>query len=500
MDRGSLGALNYSIPLNQQQTQGAPQQGMAPSQVSLPPMDNDPIAVRERLTADYYNNYAQLKSFLTDMSKKGIDATTPKYDEDGGGAAFQVYQKMLANQMYASNLLKNELEKEKQLQPYLYTNKASLAPGFNMQEDLLTESPDAVVSNEPLPFVEEANRRSREKTYTAGDTQRLNQASVEPALARISEMEAAGQLSPQEANVQRANLFRAVQDTSYQQLIPRGSGSGRGLSKEDVSRRAELIKQVKSGILTGDQTALNILRQAPSVRSVDYINSGDRVGIQVSFANGDPAFIDLSQGAGEGEINAFLNRIEGQKNVPNEAVFTFDTKVDIPQSNVGPIVQDITGKLQAVTEDIDANEDLVEKLNSLAVANKLSIPEGKVVEVSTNSKLFGPNQIVVKYYPKDGNGNISYKGKRTKKITNPDEIAEFVRMNATQIAPEFGGGFTQDSQPTQLPEMAPAEKALYDFRIKRATPTQVKALEAFRKQFSREPSPTELKKLIDKYK
>src|SRR5690606_13602387 len=85
-----------------------------------------------------------------------------------------------------------------------------------------------------------------------------------------------------------------------------------------------------------------------------------------------PAFIDLLKG-GDGDINAVLNRVEGQKNVPNEAVFQFDTKVDLPPSNVRQVIDEVKKGLSSF------NKDTIATLQELAANRKLMLENGEPV-------------------------------------------------------------------------------------------------------------------------
>jgi hypothetical protein len=449
MDRGYLGGLNYEIPLNQQsgqQAMVAPKQGgQVNANALVPPMENDPLAVREKKTDDYYNNYALLKNFVADAQSKGINPFEPDYSQPGGGLAFRTYQKLQAGLMYASNALKNEFETEQDFNKLKWQNKAGLAPGVDLRRDMLTENPDAVVSYEPTHQVEEANRRLNTPTYRKSDADDFNAAYKTPTEKDIDDQVKSGQLAPAQAEILKSQLFPNVPQVSYQQLIPRGD-SGRGLSAEDISKRAELIKQVKRGILTKDQTPLNVLRIAPGVSDVQYVDDGDRIGINVVPKSGEPTFIDLSQGSGEGEINALLNRIEGQLNVPNEQVFAFDTKVDLPASNSKVIVADLKTKIKAIPGDAQAASDIFPKLQELAAQGKLKFGGGTVMSMYIKEPMFyGDNSVEIKYHPVSKSGTVDYSKTKTKIVSDPLQLEALITENANTLVPNFGGQVQSES-------------------------------------------------------
>lgn len=442
MTRGQTGALNYAIPLNQQPLYQPPAtQQMRPQgeTFELP----DDLAVVQDKTSKLFNNYGLLQNFIKSMRDQGIDPFTPDYSQDGGGLPYQTLLELDAGVRYAAQELKNEQEYRKQTNPFILANKAGYAPGVNPQTDMLSQNPNSIVSYEELPFVQNANQRLNTPTYTQGDQNRFNQAYYNPTLAQIDQLVQSGQLSPQEAAIQKANLQQNVAQTAYQQLIDRG-GRG-GLSQEDISRRAELIKKFKQGIVSNDPTPLNLLRLVPNVEEAAYVNTGDRVGIEVYFRNQDtPAFIDLSKGGGEADINALINRIEGQMNVKNEDVLTFDTSVSIPASNARKIIDDVKNKLSSLPNSSEIGLEVIPKLQELATGGLLFLPSGEqVVSINSNIPWWGANQLIVEYYKTDPKTGRATNTITKKKISTPEELKAFVEENANEIAPAFGGGFEQ---------------------------------------------------------
>jgi hypothetical protein len=495
MTPGELGGLNYRMQFPQQnEEQFSSANQSIPQQYNPVPYENDPLAVREKLTTDYYNNAGLLRSFVQDMISKGIDPFQPDYSQDGGGLPFQTFQKLQAGLMFSANALKNEFEAEKDLRPLRARNQIAVNPGVNPNEELWA-SQGMYTSTEPLPFVKESNNFSRQNTHTRGDEQRNNQAYYERSLQQIDQMEASGQLTPYEAQIQRANLQKNVSQTAYQQLVQRGGGSGRGgLSQEDLSKRAELIKQVKKGILTDDQTPLNLLKLIPGVEEAEYVNTGDRVGLNVYVkGQGQPSFVDLRKD-GAGDINALLNRIEGQKNVPNEMVFSFDTKVDIPESNARETIETAKavlkniprGKYDKMGLDEGKFSDVLTSLQDLSRQGILVTPENELIaSIEPASGFFSstPTRLKINYYKLDKKGEptSTILSKEIKIDDNQDYIEQLVEANANEIAQGLGAGFSQQ-QSVQY------------------TPTQQRAVEAFTKQLGRQPNQNELQKILSKYK
>jgi hypothetical protein len=448
MEYGQLGALNYRMTFPGQQEEaitGQPQpveyEGYLPSE------SKDPLAVREGLTDAYYNNYATLQAVVKDALAKGQNPFEPDYSQDGGGLAFKTFQRAQANLMHSANALKGEYQAEQQMRPILSRGDARMKQGVDTNS-LYMSDPNNFYSTALDPIVTEANKELGDARYTQRDSATVNQAIRDPRIQRFQQLI---QAEPQNAEYYQRQidaLLTNTPQTSYQQLIPRG-GRG-GLTQEDVSRRAELIKQVKGGILTNNQTPINMLKLVPGVEDVSYVNTGDQVGLEVYFkGQGQPSFVDLSKGAGEGDINALLNRIEGQKNVPNEAVFSFDTKVNIPPSNARQILDDVKTKISTLPKDSSVSPDLLPRLQELSATGQLTTSTGEpitgvsVSEPNWFTGLFGgQNKLVIKYNRMLKNGKIDYSKEVEKVIEDPEELKSFIELNANKIAPAFGAGFS----------------------------------------------------------
>lgn len=443
MEYGQLSGLNYRMTFpGQAQEQD---QAAAPAPVEYGgylPEQKDPLAVREGLTDAYFNNYATLQAVVKDALAKGLNPFEPDYSEDnGGGLAFKTFQRAQANLLHSANALRSEYQAEQQMRPILSRGDARVKQGVDTS-GLYMNNPNNFYSTALDPIVTEANKELGDARYTQRDSAALNQAVRDPRVQRFQELM---QSDPQNAEYYQRQIDGLLQNTpqtAYQQLIPRSGGRG-GLTQEDVSRRAELIRQVKKGIVTSDQTPINMLKLVPGVEDVGYVNTGDKVGLQVYFkGQAQPSFVDLSQGAGEGDINALLNRIEGQKNVPNEAVFSFDTKVQIPPSNVRQVLDDIKNKVSTL-KNTEGIKEILPQLQELAANKQLSTSEDEpIVSITVDEPwLFGSNGVVISHYRKLKNGNIDYSKTVEKKITDPKELQNFIELNANQIAPAFGGGF-----------------------------------------------------------
>lgn len=444
--------------------------------VNLPQYSDDPIATREKLTSDYFNNMGLIRSFAQDMSKKGINPFQPDYTQEGGGLAFQTMQKLQAGLMYAANSLGNELKAEQQMRPMIAQGQVRPEQGVNLNQGMAYSDPNNFYATGLDPMVTQANQVLGDATYTQSDATRMNQAVRDP---RIEYFQQQIQKDPNNATYYQRQIDALLTNTPRTygpSLIDRG----RGPTQQDISGRAELIRKAKQGIVSGDVSALNLFKLAPGIEDVQYVNTGDKIGIEVWHkGQPQPSFVDLSKGGGEAEINALLNRVEGQKNIPNESVLTFDTKVNIPNSNARIVIDEVKEKVKKLDSSV------VNELQGLAANRQLSTPNGEIVtSVEVHDPWIGTDKLKVKYHPIENN-RVNYNKVREMLIEDKDEIDSFVETNANKIAPAFGGGFVTQ-QSTGLADQL--------------TGRQQQAIAAFSKQFGREPSASEREKILAKYK
>lgn len=232
---GQLSGLNYRMTFPEQQAYGA-QPVVQQQQVEVPEYSNDPIAVREKLTSDYYGNMGLIRSFATDMSKKGINPFQPDYTQEGGGLAFQTMQKLQANLMYSANALGNEFKAEQQLRPLIAQGQVRPEQGVNLNQGMAYSDPNNFYATSLDPIVTQANQELGDARYTQGDSNRLNQAVRDPRVAYFQQQI---QKDPNNATYYQRQidaLLTNTPQTAYQQLIPR---SGRGNSPE-----VEVLKKV----------------------------------------------------------------------------------------------------------------------------------------------------------------------------------------------------------------------------------------------------------------
>ncbi len=456
MGLGDAIGLDYKIPQafigQQAQIQQAPQM----AEDNTP--DTDPkhpyLAHVEGLTDKYYETAGLLKSFVHDQAKKGVDVTQPDYSQPGGGELFKTYHKLDAVLQHTANDLANSNDIDKTMRQLYAENKITYNPGFDPTKQMSAETdPREMFTPTGLaPATQNAANDLAQTYYTQRDANTKNQAVRNPL---IDFYEKRAKEDPKNARYyeqQIAAIHPATAQTAYQQLIPH---NGRGGAKtQDYVDRATLIKQVKSGILTNDQTPLNLLKLQPGIESAEYVNDGDRMGIEIYQKGSDqPSFIDLhSPDGGAGEINAMLNKITGQAKIPNEKVFEFDTDVKIPKSKAKPFLDSLKSSLIDLEKDPMKGASSLEQLGKVAQDVGLYTPEGEqIISMEPTTRWpwqSTPTRIKVTFYKKDKKGNPTTQTDEKEIIVgdNSEWVNSLIKDNATTIANSLGAGFHDDEQ------------------------------------------------------
>ena len=457
----------YEIPQQFVQPVQPEQQALPPQQVpqqgaqqSMFPTDN--LADIENDTQQYLTIAGTLDSFAKDMAQQGIDIFSPDLSQPGGGLPFQTAQKLKAGLLYAATKLQNRQKERTAMLPYQAAGQVLQLPGAQ-QTSAYQPFQEQFVSTRLDPQVEQINQFLRQSFYTQADADRANQQAeqlrnyyknliqTDPGNRAYYERQIAG--IGQATKRLPASVF---------------SGGGSSSAKEALDR-AKLIRQVKAGILTNDQTPINVLRQVPNVEHVEYVNTGDKVGIDI-FYKGQPVpvFIDLrSPDGGEGEINALINRVTGQAKIPNEKVFEFNTKVEIPPSTAGAALDSLQSLSDIESIPADKLQPILGNLNNLAVQGRLLTPEGApILSIDPLGEKWWnwgsgfdsgtPRGFTIKYMggtktkPIEKREDIKFKD-------NPNWLQQFINVNANYLAPAFGGGFQQPgTSPTNPTTQPPA--------------------------------------------
>lgn len=228
-ERGQISGLDFRF--NQYQPPVAQQQyaQQAPVQVDVPDYDEDPLAVREKLTSDYFNNMGLLRSFAQDMARKGVDVFEPDYSQEGGGLAFQTAKKLEASLMYAANALGNEFKAETQMRPYLAQGNTRLAPNTDTG-GMYAQDPNSFRPTKLPPGVEEANIRMRQETNDPQSQARANMAITQQETS-LDDQVRQGIMTQEDAEYYKQQLVPNQWRT--QPFAPRsdyGNGANSGIS------------------------------------------------------------------------------------------------------------------------------------------------------------------------------------------------------------------------------------------------------------------------------
>lgn len=267
-------SLDYEIPQNFiSRDQGQLQQPAVEPSSDLGKIDDPahPLAARGKLTSDYYNNYSQLSQYAKSMAKDfGIDIFKPDYTQEGGGHPFQLAQKLQANIMYASNALRNEFEAEKERRKSIDEGKILRKHGIDYNNTLAYSDDNNFIPTAALPGIAEANKRGAEDTFDPQSAARINQ-QIQAQAGQIDQLVQAGQLTPEEGQLQKSYLVKNSYKLSPSQLTDEG---GNGKAVKSMIPLYERVTNVTRGAFDNGKNAI--------VRGQQYLASdvlsGDNYG------------------------------------------------------------------------------------------------------------------------------------------------------------------------------------------------------------------------------
>jgi len=507
---GNTTEFGYDIPLNQPyQPQQQDYQQQQQGQYQLPELSKDPLAERGQITSDLYNNYGLIKSYIQDMLSKGIDPTVPDYSQPGGGLPFITYHKLEAGVMHATNALKGEFENEKQTRQLELTGKSRLKRGVD-RNSLYASNPNNFYSTEPAPFVEEANKRLNTPTYTGRDERNFNQAYLDPNIQRIDQMVQQGMMSPEEGEFQKANLQKNIHQTAYQQLIPRGGSNGKVPPGVSVLKKVVNLSSGvwndgthKSVVVDGKVYQANNEMAGESTGQYMYTDDKGKVSYkpkiisrwlkdpetgEVKIQYEDPEIPDetVSNKPGSLATNFIANNpkygdVAKTMDVAHSMGILDDTGSVIPETLTPDNAEEIKAKVRnsgkAAASRVNARvakiKDQLSKIENPTLGHNtigFKLPNGVEIEVGkhklTSDKFF---------------------------IENPEDIFD----NADKKSVE---NLSLDDVVKLLSDAGLFENNLTESSGNTYSPTQQKALDAFSKQFGRQPTADELQKILNKFK
>jgi hypothetical protein len=523
MERGQLGALNYrmSFPGQQQvdpasQAAVQQQQGGDPYQYELP----DKLANRQAKTKQLIERYNNLKSLAAEFERLGEVWDRPDLSQDDGGLAYQTILAADAGVKYAAQELANEAAAEQQLRPLEAQGKIRFNEGVDPTQDIAYSDPSKYYSTDPMPFVDEANRRLNTPTYTTRDQNNFNQAYLDPNVQRIDQMIASGQMSPEEGAFQKANLQRNVAQTAYQQLIQGNKDNDKNskygyqlallrkytnlkngvwpegaYNKTTVNGKVYLKNEDGKGDVLGKYTANPDKNGNPVSKDkiVDAWLKDPQTGkVYVKFTDPEIPMEELSNQSGDAITRTFVSNNSKYGSVDKimeaaTAVGLMDEKgssVDqmlMPQ-NFQDIQSGVRNSGTAASARVEQEKaNIKSKLKGIksgailyANGDAIPLPDGRIMEVARHKYSGGEPRYFIRNYDELG------LPEQPENLTE-DEVIEYLS--------EDYGYFNQ------FLEQAPTESTQGAITSK-----QQKAIEAFTKQFNRQPNSTEIQKIMSKFK
>jgi hypothetical protein len=518
MGRGDALGLDFQIPQNfigqQQQAIQAPVAEEAV--IQNPVKQGDYLAHVEGLSDKYYETAGILKAFAHDQAKKGVDVTQPDYSQPGGGELFKTFQKLSAVLTHTANDLANSNDIDKTYAKLEAEGKVTRNAGFNPRKQMsATMNPNQMYTSTDLNQATQNAATDLSQTYYTGrDAEAKNQSVRNPLIdfyqRRIQE-------DPDNAQYyqnQIAALPRATAQTAYQQLIPRGAGKGAGKVPPGVTVLKKIVN-LSSGVWN-DGTFKPITKDGKvylenkemTGESVGQYSTTDKNGMAVykpkiikrwlkdpetnvvTIEYQDPEVpADISSNQPGAIATNFISNnpkygdVAKTMDIANSLGITDDTGSVIPET-LTPVNAD---EIKAKGVDIASRfkkivDSQMEKLKAIKPTGRfnpwntsetIKLPNGKEIVVYKKSKdnyfIDNPEDVITEEYPN---------GVEELKDLSASEVTDWLMKAGLAESAS-----TIDSTPQQT-----------------LTPRQAQALAAFQQKVGRQPSETELQKILLKFK
>lgn len=170
MARGQALANTYLLPQDQVQLPGRNPVGRPPNPPNLDaaiPTPAEGLQFVEGATRDYYDKWANLKSFVHTMNSSfGIDVTKPDFSDPAAMAANELYTKAVADIMFQGDQLKNSQKMLNDLLQREADGKAIIDVDTTQGALSMMDARDLQSTTQASDFVTEANKHFRRRFFT----------------------------------------------------------------------------------------------------------------------------------------------------------------------------------------------------------------------------------------------------------------------------------------------------------------------------------------------
>ncbi|HYG02047.1 MAG TPA: hypothetical protein VD927_06345 [Chryseosolibacter sp.] len=516
MERGQVGALNYDMPIlalrNQQQRQVAPQQQSGGGlDFELP----DNLAGPREALSELYENYGLLKSVISDFERRGIQYDVPDYSQPGGGDAHQAYLAAQANVMYAAQKAANQRKLREQISEAESRGDVRYLPDYNPDEDWVEGN---YMSTKLDPRVVEANKRTAETYYTDNEVGKANEVFFQNAVRNIQNDST---LSDTDKQYQIGALQRAIKQSSpsfYTDNNGSGSGSSdkslmnlfqrvanhtRGVFPEGTYQNKIISGQqfASSNAFTGDSFGRKTVYRQDSMGNTMPVEVERKITDTIKDQSGQTYFV-LDDG----------NTINVSSMNPDEV---FRTLVESNSGKYGgtnslPTFYNELSKSGLLAQDRTVPTGVVFGQGSAEQAQKAkpNIPGFERIQAALKAdfdKVSNPDSNITINVP--GSDGTIYKFSHSPEegvhLSNWEEVGGYDKTNRPknltyQQYLDFvdQSGFWNKWLPEWQNKQVKSASTVPD----NLTSRQQKAILQFTMQFKRDPSPTELQKIITKFK
>ena len=509
----------------------------AEGQAQLPQMNED-LAYVSGLTDKYYDTYGQLKSYVQDMNAKGIDVTKPDYTDPSRMELFKTYKLLEANVMTTANQLKQQQKILTTLRPLEAQDKFRFLPGVNPNEQLITGKPmsDIGYSTELLPEVENANKKLSEGLTTEGDVERyrwtyLDEKNPQSVMTQLKSQLGAAQTPADKARIQnninalldpvrradpalirqdqkirlsgtdenKIGLIKKIESIRLGNLEPKQYG----FSYDKDGNVSATTKQLE-GLNFGSYEDKKMTETGESVKNVDRIISNIRVypnnRVVFEFKNTENGTVippeEVSSQSGEVILSKLIEsnpRAFGSGSKLYEAMnklgFVTDAGSLDTEALFGDSFQGVMKLGDNLMGELQSKQNNTQKAEAEIDKQLVGVEPGMIWEGDKKKLKFQIDEAVRELTISKGGttGNFyvdEYKdlGLKKRGPYTADELKKAIK------AAGYLDYYLKDGEDTTQPKQAPP-----------LTSKQSAAVNAFAKQFGRQPSTSELEKIKAKY-
>lgn len=388
--------------------------GAGPSMMDLP----EDMQMIDGVTDRIYEDVAQVNNFANTMwANYRIDVTKPDLRNPLAMRANQQYLKMLSGLKYASNALQQSnkvLALDRQAER---EGKGVIMADPQTQLYGSVAEGDRFVNTEIDPIAQQSNYAYAKMTDDPTAARKMQGAVNQNIQEATSLYEGLGRSKRAEVVKQQFQGPTYERDVRLDEEYWRNR-QGQANDAKDVLNELE---QIRTGLINRDPNAQAKLKAIPGVLNVVPINTGKKVGANITFNEGGNAktvYVSFLPGdaqfGGRSTLNDILQRLNpGKAKLPSSVIVPYFEEFakqdsDLQDPNIAAAFDNLLARAKTLystsTTKVDdktvvtseEKELILNTLDEAAMMNQLVTPEGRpIVEVSRSRNIVGSKKLIL---------------------------------------------------------------------------------------------------------